>query len=352
MNHIKCIIPKNHLLLFYLAFFLIAGICACNGKSNQTAETDRTSEKSDTNNRKTIRNVTFLPYWVASAQFAGYYVAKEMGIYKKYGINLDIIPYEASISNTDLIKKGKFDFAALWLTNALELKSSGADIVNIAQLSSRSSLMLLAKKKSGINTLKDMNGKKVGIWKGFELQPQVLFKKYQLNVTSVPIGSTNNLFLMDGVDITNANWFDEYHTIINSGLDPDEINTFFFADYDLNFLEDGIYCSADKLNKDPQLCADFVNATLEGWMYAFNNQEMAVDIVQRYAEKDKVPVNKTHQYWMLERYKDLYIPKGKALINTSLSAKDYLFVGNILKEYGLINEVYPFDLFYKPVTKK
>jgi len=337
--------------LFYLAFIIIAGIYSCKGKSNQTANTGRTSEKSDPNTVKPIRNITFLPYWVASAQFAGYYVAKEMGIYKKYGININIIPYQASNSNTNLIKKGQYDFAALWLTNALELKSSGADIVNIAQLSSRSSLMLITKKKSGIKALKDMNGKKAGIWKGYELQPQVLFKKYQLDVTTIPIGSTNNLFLMDAVDITNANWFDEYHSIINSGINPEELNTFFFADYGLNFLEDGIYCSAEKQNKDPQLCADFVNATLEGWKYAFNNPEMAVDIVQRYAENDKIPINKTHQYWMLERYKDLYIPKGKTFINTSLSTKDYLFVCNILKDYRLINEVPSFALFYKPVIK-
>ena len=153
MNHLKCVFPKNHLLLFFIAFILVFFIYACNGKSNQTTEIAKSSEKSDSNPTKPIRNVTFLPYWVASAQFAGYYVAKEMGIYKKYGINLNIIPYQASNSNTDLIKKGQFDFASLWLTNALELKSYGANIVNIAQFSSRSSLMLLTKKKSGINTL-------------------------------------------------------------------------------------------------------------------------------------------------------------------------------------------------------
>ncbi len=181
-----------------------------------------------------LRQVTFLPYWVTSAQFAGYYVAQETGIYEKYGIKITIIPYQPFITPQDLINNGKADFTALWLVNAIELKDSGADIVNIAQLSTRSSLMLVAKKKSGISTLKDMNGKRVGIWTGFELQPKAFFKKFKLDVKIVPIGSTNNLFLMDGVDITNANWFDEYHSIINSGFDPDELNTFFFADYGFN----------------------------------------------------------------------------------------------------------------------
>ncbi len=350
-HYLKCFIFKNYLLLFGFIFLLLISISACNGKSKQNSETSKTSEKSDSNNVKTIRNVTFLPYWVTAAQFAGYYVAEDMGIYKKYGIKLNIIPYQPFSPTENLIKNGKVDFAALWLVNAIELKASGVDIVNIAQPSTRSSLMLVTKKKSGIKTLKDMNGKRAGIWNGFELQPKALFKKYNLDVKIIPIGSTNNLFLMDGVDITNANWFDEYHSIINSGYNPEELNTFFFADYGLNFLEDGIYCLSDKLKNDPELCADFVKATFEGWKYAFDNKEKAIDIVIKYAEKAKVPVNKIHQRWMLERYQDLYLPKGKTSFNTVLSKKDYQFVGNVLKESGLINKIPPFDNFYKPIMK-
>ncbi|MEI6060570.1 MAG: ABC transporter substrate-binding protein [Bacteroidota bacterium] len=298
-----------------------------------------------------LRQVTFLPYWVTSAQFAGYYVAQETGIYEKYGIKLTIIPYQPFITPQDLINNGKADFTALWLVNAIELKDSGADIVNIAQLSTRSSLMLVAKKKSGISTLKDMNGKRVGIWTGFELQPKAFFKKYRLDVKIVPIGSTNNLFLMDGVDITNANWFDEYHSIINSGFDPDELSTFFFADYGFNFLEDGIYCLSDKLKKEPGLCSDFVKATLEGWKYAFENPEKAIDIVVKYAKNTNQPVNRVHQRWMLDRYKDLYIRKGETAINTTLPVNDYQFVGKALTESGLIKTIPSFGHFYHPVIK-
>ncbi len=119
-----------------------------------------------------LRSVTFLPYWVANAQFAGYYMAKEMGIYEKYGMNVEIIPYEPFYTTSQMIQRGTIDFAASWLLNAIEVKASGVDIVNIAQFSTRSSLMLLTKKSSGINKLEDMNGKKAGIWTGYELQPE------------------------------------------------------------------------------------------------------------------------------------------------------------------------------------
>jgi NitT/TauT family transport system substrate-binding protein len=341
--------PTRYTNVFLLFILLTLSFGSCNNHPSQVVVETNTKNNIVQDIGKPMRQINVLPYWVPTAQFAGYYMAAEMGIYEKYGMKVNVIDFEPFVTSTDLIKEGKVDFAPLWLVNAIELKASGTDIVNIAQPSTRSSLMLITKKKSGINTLKDMNGKKAGIWSGFELQPKALFKKYNLNVKIIPIGSTNNLFLMDGVDITIANWFDEYHSIINSGLSPDEINTFFFADYGLNFLEDGIYCLSSLLKNDPELCANFVKATFEGWSAAFNNPDKTIDIVVKHAEAARIPVNRVHQKWMLDRYKDLYWKEGTSPYNTKLSQEDYQSIGNILKESGLIKEVPTFYDFYKPV---
>jgi NitT/TauT family transport system substrate-binding protein len=324
-------------------------IDSCKQKSTvREVKAGPASIKTDMGN-KGLHKVVFLPYWVANAQFAGYYVARETGIYQKFGLDVEIIPFQPSFSTAEIIRSGKADFTALWLLNAIEMKASGTDIVNIAQFSTRSSLMLVTKKTSGISKPEDMNHRKAGIWIGYELQPKAFFKKYNLNVEMIPIGSTNNLFLADGVEITNANWFDEYHSIINSGFDPEELNTFFFTDYGLNFLEDGIYCLSEKMKNDPKLCADFVNATEEGWLIAYENPEQAIDIVLSYVKKSNLPVNRSHQRWMLDRYRDLYNP-GKE-VSTILSEKDYLFAAKTLKESGQIDEIPPFSTFFQPHDK-
>ncbi len=297
-----------------------------------------------------LKTVTVLPYWVATAQFAGYYVGIDKGIFRKYGIDLKIHHYQPFKPYAELIKEGKVDFAILWLANAMGLKDQGADIVNIAQFSSRSSLMLLAKKSSGIKTIQDMNGKKAGIWSGFELQPMTLFKKFNLDVKIIPIGNTNNLFLMNGVEITNANLFDEYHSIINNGFNPDELNKFYFADYGLNFLEDGIYCLSDKIKQDPALCSDFINATLESWKYAFDHPEEAIEITIKYKKQQNIPANRSHSEWMLKCYRDLYIPRGKTEINTELSRKDYDIISKILFENKMISRIPAYNDFYKPYS--
>jgi len=294
---------------------------------------------------KPLRKVRLLPYWVTTAQFGGYYVGIEKGIFRKHGIDLEILPFDPFVPTRNEIESGRADFALLWLVNAIELRSGGVDIVNIAQLSYRSSLMLLAKKSSGIRKLADLNGRTAGIWSGYELQPRALFSKYNLDVKMIPIGSTNTLFLLDGVDAINANWFDEYHSILNNGYDSTDLVRFFFADYGLNFLEDGIYCLSQKVRSDPQLCVDFVEAALESWNYAFSHPDETIDIVIRIIRKEKRPVNRSHQEWMLSKYQELYIPRGKQAINTLLLQKDYINILSIMLESRLISNKVPYAAF-------
>ena len=148
----------------------------------------------------------------------------------------------------------------------------------------------------------------------------------------------------------NANWFDEYHSIINNGYDANELVPFFFADYGLNFLEDGIYCLSEKTRSDPALCYDFAQAALESWMYAFDHPEETIDLVIRIARKENRPVNRSHQQWMLARYEELYIPKGQKSINTILLSKDYNSICNIMLNSNLISKITPFDSFYIPFS--
>jgi len=349
MNKVPCI-PRFPLPVIRLMLIMLLA-AACHPAEKHGTTRDSANEIDTVKNitRGDLRTVRFMPYWVVNSQFAGYYVAVEKGIYEKYGIGMEIIPFRPFLTSCDMVTSGEVDFTAMWLVNAIELRANGADIVNITQPSSRSSAMLITKKSSGIDSVKKMEGKKVGTWSGFEMQPKAFFSKYNINVELISIGSSNNLFLLDGIDVTMANWFDEYHSIINAGFNPDELNVFFFADYGLNFLEDGIYCLSKKRENEPELCRDFVAATLEGWRYAFAHRDEAVDIVVEYAQRQKLPVNRIHQRWMLDRYRDLYLPEGEDEFNSVLSEEDFRFAGEVLLENGLIGKIPAYNEFFRPV---
>ncbi|MDD5628234.1 MAG: ABC transporter substrate-binding protein, partial [Elusimicrobia bacterium] len=188
-----------------------------------------------------LKKVTLLPNWSPGAEFSGYYAALEKGFYRDHGIDARILRGGPDRPASESLKAGKVDAVVLWLSRALELRAQGTELVNLAQVSQRSALMLVAKKSSGIRAPKDFDGRKVGVWKEFELQPKAFFRKSGVRPLIVPQSYSINLFLRGGVDAATVMWYNEYHRLIEAGLDPDELTPFFFHEYDLNFPEDGLY---------------------------------------------------------------------------------------------------------------
>ncbi len=258
------------------------------------------------------RPVVFLPQWSPQAQFAGYYMAQEKGFYARRGLAVNIPRGGADYPPMAYLAEKKADFVTDFLVNAVRKKAEGLDLVNIAQIVQRSSLLLVAKKSSGIRTVQDFSGKKISIWSNFSLQPQALFRKYHLTVQIVPQTYSMNLLLRDAVSVSSAMWYNEYHTLINSGLDEEDLQVFFFSDYGLNFPEDGIYCLRETWLARRSLCCDFVDASLEGWRYAFEHAEETLDVVMRHVEEANIASNRMNQRWMLNRMRDIIMPSGQA----------------------------------------
>ncbi len=287
-----------------------------------------------------LKKATLMPLWSPQAQFAGYYVALEKGIFARHGIDLKILKAGPGYSPVESLEDGTADFAILWLTTALRHRSTGIRLINVAQIIQKSSMLLIAKKSSGIRTIADMNNRKVGIWEGdLSIPPRVLFNKHNIKVREVPQTQTVNLFLRGGTDVASAMWYNEYHTILNSGVDPEELNIFPLNEHGMNFPEDGIYVLEKTLKKDPLLVKAFVRASLEGWRYAFDHSEEALDVVIKYMREAQLPANRVHQKWMLDRMRDLIMPANLQGTPGILSTRDYEAINRTMRQYGNLREL-------------
>ena len=299
-----------------------------------------------------MQKVTFITHWSPQAQFAGYYVAREKGFYKERGIDIEMLPSGPDISASQALADGRADFAVLWLSQALQNRSRGVNLINISQIVQRTGLMFIARKSDGINKPEDLNGKKVSLWDGdLRLQGEAFIKKYGLKVTTIRQSYTVNLFLIGGVDAVMAMWYNEYDTILSSGVDPEELSVFFFKDHGLNVPEDGIYTLEESYRKDPALSKAFVEASIRGWLYAFANPDEAADIVLENMRSEKIPANREHQKWMLESVERLMVPDGDISRIGLLSPEDYKTVSGMLRDSGLVDNVAEFGSFYVPAVQ-
>jgi len=294
--------------------------------------------------------VVFMPHWLPQAQFAGYYVAQEKGFYEEAGIKVKIVHPSASIMPTESLLSGKVDVISLFLVTAMTTVGNGAEMVNIAQMSQNSALLFVTKKSKNIKTIQELSGKKIGIWKsGFDEIPKSLVNSLNIKVIWVPILSSINMFMLDGVDAMTVMWYNEYDQIINAGYNPEELNTFFFSRHGCNMPEDGLYCLKNTYNTRKQDLRKFAEASLKGWEYAETHPEETIEIVLEVMKKNHIPTNYAHQQWMLEKVLELMKPPLEKGNKGYLSEITYEKAAKKLLSNGFLKSITPYSEFFKPV---
>jgi NitT/TauT family transport system substrate-binding protein len=113
-----------------------------------------------------LDKVTLQSKWVVQAQFAGYYAALDQGYFEDEGLDVDIRPGGPDIVPEQVVLGGQADFGINWLDSTLATRDKGQNIVNIAQVFTRSGMTEVTWKDTGLDQITDLKGKKVGVWLG------------------------------------------------------------------------------------------------------------------------------------------------------------------------------------------
>jgi len=274
--------------------------------------------------------------WVTQAQFAGYYVAKERGLYEAEDLNVTIKPGGPDIAPPQIIAGGGADVIVEWMPAALAAREKGVPLVNIAQPFKRSGMMLTCRKDSGVNSPDDFADKTLGVW-FFGNEYPFLSWMSQLGlatdggaggVTVLKQGFNVDPILQKQADCISTMTYNEYWQVIDAGLTPDELAVFPYEAQGVATLEDGLYVLEENLADAAFVdkMARFVRASMKGWEWASMNGDAAADIVLEYDETGAQ--TEKHQRRMMGEISKLTAGGGK------LDPADYQRTVNTLLSGG------------------
>ena len=240
----------------------------------------------------------FTPQWTAQAQFAGYYVAQELGFYYKAGIDVEIVHPSVTQSAISRIRNNESQATTLQLAQAMEIVNDGIPLVNILQTSMNNAVVIVSRR--GMNPLKQL-GAKVGIWNaGFGQVAICMSIKENLDYRWIPFATNVNLFLSGAIDATLAMSYNEYYQLLQTGIELTDDNVYRFCDHGYNIQEDGVYMTREYYESHKDQAKKFAEASRQGWEWAIQNPEETLEIVMQYVQKEHIATNRVLQKLMLD----------------------------------------------------
>jgi NitT/TauT family transport system substrate-binding protein len=268
--------------------------------------------------------------WFPQSQFAGYFVAQSRGYFRAEGLDVTLVP-AGDANPVGAVAAGAADFGTTWITDFLVSREKGQKIVHIAQMFQRSGFTLVTLADSGIKTVADLKGKKVGVWPGGNEYPVVaLAKKAGLttsldstvaspDITAVTYPFDPSLVFPDKVDAVSAMTYNEVNQIVGLGFPLNKLNIMRLPDMGVNLLEDLMFAPESVLaNRNfknsgltgREVATRLIRASIKGWNWAVQNQGAAVDIVLPKCGntcKGSGAIDaRDHQTWQMKEIAKLY----------------------------------------------
>lgn len=288
--------------------------------------------------------IRYRPKWQAQAQFAGIYMAESRGIYEQYGLDVEIQGLLQAQDAIDSLKSGTSDVVHLDLLRAIDVLRESTWITNIGQINQKNAILLVGKRSRGINSLNDFKGKKLGKWRnGSYLITDIFLKGSKIPMEIVPIDWSISLFTQNVVDVINVMRYNEYHQLLQAGIKEEDLFVADLSELGYQIPDEGFYVSKEFYSLHPNECKAFVDATMDGWLYAFSHPEEAIDEVVKRMQQDNIRANRVHQRWMLDKMKEVIMPIAGDL--GKLKKTDYQNALKLMTEYYNFTRDIPFEEF-------
>jgi NitT/TauT family transport system substrate-binding protein len=234
-----------------------------------------------------LKPVTFTLDWLYQGASVGFLLAKDKGYYSDAGLDVSISPGKGSGTTAQLVgsKATQIGFADGYVVgNSI---SKGMAIKTVASIYRRDPAALMVLADSPIKTPKDLEGKTLAMtagsaqfqqWPAFTKGAGIDPAKVQIvNIDPAGVGPA----LVSGKADAIGGYVFSYAPSIQIRAKK-ELRIFWFADYGVTIVSNGVIVHQDLLKSDPDIIRAFVPATIKGFLYGRQHVDEAVATVKKY----------------------------------------------------------------------
>jgi NitT/TauT family transport system substrate-binding protein len=227
--------------------------------------------------------VSFATNWVAEAEHGGFYQALADGTYRRYGLDVTIVPGGPQVNNRLLMTVGKVDFyLGANLLQSFDAVAQGLPTVAVAALFQKDPQVILAHPDQGIETFEDLKKltlliSKEGLATYFQwMRSEFGFREEQTR----PYTFNPQPFLVDKRTGMQGYVTSEPYAVEQAGHFKPKL--FLLADQGFNTYSTLIETRRELVEKKPDMVRRFVEASIIGWYnYIYHDNSAANALIKR-----------------------------------------------------------------------
>ncbi|WP_291751292.1 ABC transporter substrate-binding protein [Cellulomonas sp. 73-92] len=213
---------------------------------------------------------------------AGFAAGVEEGFYKNHCLDVKIIAGTGSSTTAQMVASGKANIGYADSAATTQLIAKGAPLVVVGTILQSNPNEVIAFKSSGISSIADLKGKKVGTpIPSSQASMLPLFfaanglKESDVTLVNIAATSLTQSLLQHQVDAILGS-IDTYQVQVQA-QSTEPLFTAMFADHGVATVSTSIFANKDWAAKNADAVKAFVAGSLEGWAFAAKNPQKSVD---------------------------------------------------------------------------
>jgi NitT/TauT family transport system substrate-binding protein len=275
---------KAALLLRALTATCLAALVVAAPAAAQEKQADKKQADKPADSTAKLDKVSFGTNWVAEAEHGGFFQAVADGTYKKYGLDVTIVPGGPNDNNRMLLIAGKIDFfMAANTLMSFDAVTNNVPVVSVAAIFQKDPQVFLTHPESKVSKIQDLKPLTLFVSKeGMTGYFQWLKSEYGFSEKNVrPYTFNAQPFIATPQSAMQGYLTSEPFAVEKAaGFKP---NVLLLADSGFNTYSTLIETRAEVIIKKPDLVQRFVDASIIGWYnYLYGDNSAANAMIKKF----------------------------------------------------------------------